>query len=98
MDGMAQIHTELPFLANQKKFDNQLPQHLLGIKEHGQKFVLYRSYANVSNDRDLAIYCLLSQIENRFERCNYTLPTLFTYKSMAVRKMQTRHCWQFVST
>jgi hypothetical protein len=39
LDGMAQKHTALPYLANQKEFPAQLTMHLQGVIEHGQKFV-----------------------------------------------------------
>jgi hypothetical protein len=39
LDGMAQKHTALPYLANQKDFPAQLTMHLQGVIEHGQKFV-----------------------------------------------------------
>jgi hypothetical protein len=38
-DGMAQGHTELPWMANLKQFPQTLPQHLQGIIEHGREFV-----------------------------------------------------------
>jgi hypothetical protein len=39
LDGMAQKHTALPYLANQKEFPATLKMHLQGVIEHGQKFV-----------------------------------------------------------
>jgi len=38
-DGMAQNHCVLPWLAGLKEFPNPLPQHLLGVLEHGHELV-----------------------------------------------------------
>ena len=38
---------------------------LLGVIEHGEEIVIYRSYENVRKDACLAIHCMLLQIERR---------------------------------
>ncbi len=39
LDGMAQSHSALPWLSNQKDFPQRLKMHLQGVIEHGQNFV-----------------------------------------------------------
>ncbi len=41
---------------------------LAGVKEHGQEFVIYRSFDNERKDSSLAIHCMLLQIERRLSR------------------------------
>lgn len=64
-DGMAQNHTRLPWLANLKDFSIVLPQHLQGIIDHGKEFVVYRTFHNVKVDSNLAMHCLLLQLEQK---------------------------------
>ena len=45
-----------------------LQQYILGVIEHGQEFVIYRTYENVRKDSCLAIHCMLLQIERRLTR------------------------------
>lgn len=64
-DGMAQNHTKLPWLANLKEFSMTVPQHLQGIIDHGNEFVVYRTFHNVIVDSNLAIHCMLMQLEQK---------------------------------
>lgn len=64
-DGMAQNHTKLPWLANLKEFSLNIPQHLQGIIDHGREFVVYRTFHNVLVDANLAIHCMLLQLEEK---------------------------------
>lgn len=76
IDGMAQQHSELPYLANLKKFPSQLPMKLTGCLEHGQRFVLYRTFGNVEENANLAIHCILMQLEDRIQRLGTLPPTI----------------------
>lgn len=71
-DGMAQNHTKLPWLANLKDFSSSIPQHLQGIIDHGTEFVIYRTFHNVAIDSNLALHCMLLQLEMKL--CNGKLP------------------------
>ncbi len=68
VDGMAQNHTNLPYLANRKEFDPCLDMHLEGVIEHGQSFTMYRTFNNVNADGNLTIHIILKQIEKRLLR------------------------------
>jgi len=37
---------------------------LQGVLEHGKKFTVYRTFHNITNNANLSIYCLLSQLES----------------------------------
>lgn len=63
-DGMAQNHTRLPWLANMKE-PFSLQQHLQGIIDGGSEFVVYRTFHNVEGGSNLAIHCLLMQLERK---------------------------------
>ena len=41
---------------------------MIGVIEHGQEVVIYRTFENVRKDSCLAIHCLLLQIERRLTR------------------------------
>lgn len=77
MDGMAQIHTELPYLGNMTKFPNQISMKLVGCIEHGQSFTMYRTFGNVMEDANLAITCLLMQLETRMKTFGKLPPTVY---------------------
>lgn len=64
-DGMAQNHTRLPWLANLKDFSFAIPQHLQGVIDHGTEFVVYRTFHNIAVDSNLAIHCILLQLEQK---------------------------------
>ena len=65
MDGMAQIHSELPYMGNTANFSTKLTQHLQGILEHGYGDHVYRSFENLKNDSNLGVYCFLDVLEKR---------------------------------
>lgn len=77
-DGMAQNHTRLPWLANMKDFSECLPQHIQGIIDHGKEFVVYRTFHNILVDSNLAIHCLLLQLENKI--VNGKLPSTIYFQ------------------
>ncbi len=82
IDGMAQNHTQLPYLANVKDFgDKKLDMHLEGVIEHGYSFTMYRTFNNVTADSNLIIHVILKQIEKRLQRYprkeGVAAPTLF---------------------
>ena len=64
-DGMDQFKTSIPRNIGDIP---QFGQHLQGVIEHGQEFIIYRSFDNVRKDSSLAIHCMLSQIERRLRR------------------------------
>jgi hypothetical protein len=64
-DGMDQFKTTIPRNIGDIP---QCGQHLQGVIEHGQEFVIYRTFDNVRKDSSLAIHCMLLQIERRFRR------------------------------
>ena len=65
VDGMAQIHCQIPWLNNQYDFGSYLPQHLQGCFQHGHSFSCYRTFHNCRNRTNLNIYCILREIEKR---------------------------------
>lgn len=77
MDGMAQVHTELPYLGNVTRFPNQISLKLVGCIEHGQAFTMYRTFGNVMEDANLAITCLLIQLEARMNAYGKLPPTIY---------------------
>ena len=53
---------------------------ILGVIEHGQEIVIYRTYENVRKDACLAIHCMLLQLERRMSRdqqMNRPAPEIF---------------------
>lgn len=81
-DGMTQSNCKIPYLQNLAEFPGQhLQQHIQGVLEHGREFVVYRSFNNVRHGANLAIHCLLLQLENRmeaFRKCSH--PLRFSYQ------------------
>lgn len=73
-DGMAQNHCKLPHLSNQIEFSNPLPQHLQGVIDSGNEFVIYRTFHTVHLTCDPAIYVLLLQLETRIDPITGKLP------------------------
>jgi len=51
--------------------------YLMGVLEHGQRFVMYRTFGNVKSGADLTIYCILSQLESRLAEKGSLPPTIF---------------------
>ena len=53
---------------------------ILGVIEHGQEIVIYRTYENVRKDACLAIHCMLLQLERRMirdQQMNRPAPEIF---------------------
>lgn len=67
-DGMNQNHSKIPYLAGLQDFPRPLGQHIQGVLEHGEEFVMYRSFHHVRHDTNLAIHCILLQLEQRMKR------------------------------
>lgn len=65
-DGIDQFKTNCP--VNIGVPTECMTQHLQGVIEHGQEYLMYRTFPNVKKDANLAIHCLLLQIERRFQR------------------------------
>ena len=63
-DGFAQTHCLLPWVANQLNYPMQLEQKMLGILEHGSRFVIYRCFENLQDGANFNIFCFLSQLED----------------------------------
>ena len=77
LDGMSQNHTVLPYIANMKQFPSPLAMHLQGVIEHGQTFTMYRTYENLRGGCNLAIHCILRQLEKRIEYYGHLPPTIY---------------------
>lgn len=78
VDGMAQNHTELPYLANLNKTSNTFGQHIVGIIEHGQEFVVYRTFDHMKGASvNFILHCISCQLERRINRRGKLPPTLF---------------------
>jgi hypothetical protein len=78
-DGMAQNHSQLPYLAAMKDTD-RLPQHLQGVLCHGKMMRVYRTYHNVRNDTNMAIHTFLLAIEELKELNGGKLPETIFYQ------------------
>lgn len=61
-DGMAQNHSQLPYLANLTSITT-LQQHLQGVYLHGREIMIYRTFHNVRNGANLQIHTLLLSLE-----------------------------------
>lgn len=66
-DGMTQSNCKIPYLQNLAEFSHPLAQHIQGVLEHGREFVVYRSFNNLRHDANLALHCLLLQLEDRMK-------------------------------
>jgi hypothetical protein len=62
-DGMQQGHNMLPHFANQNVWNDGLPQHLQGVLNHGRGLTIYRTFHNVNNCANVAMYCFLHELE-----------------------------------
>lgn len=71
IDGMAQQHSELPYLANLKTFPSQLPRTRSAVCS-----TVYRTFGNVEENANLAIHCILMQLEDRIQRLGTLPPTI----------------------
>jgi len=63
-DGMAQTHTQCPYLANQSKISTPLEQKIQGIIDHGrEKFNMYRIFPFVKGNSNVSIHTFLLNLE-----------------------------------
>ncbi len=76
-DGMAQIHCELPWYANNKDVDCKLTQHLQGVLCHGRSLTIYRTFENVRTGTNLAIHSFLSVLDDTLKREGRLPDTIF---------------------
>lgn len=74
IDGMDNNKCRCPYLGRQGSFTNALPQHIIGVKEHGHDAKFYRTFGTVSKGSDLTIYCILRKVE-QWKRRNLKYPT-----------------------
>ena len=74
-DGMAQLHSILPWQAGINQFSRTLPQHLQGTLVHGQSVYVYRTFNNVKLNANHQVHAMLLQLENiRKKSPTNTLP------------------------
>jgi hypothetical protein len=62
-DGMAQSHNMLPHFGNQNVWNDGLPQHLQGILNHNRGMTMYRTFHNINNCANVAMYTFLDMLE-----------------------------------
>ena len=62
-DGMAQGHNVLPYFANQNSWTDSLPQHLQGVLNHNRGMSMYRTFHNINNCANVAMYTFLDTLE-----------------------------------
>ncbi len=63
MDGMAQIHCQLPHQGNLADFPVKLPQHIQGVLVHGKLMDIHRTFHNVTNNANAGIHSFLVTLE-----------------------------------
>jgi hypothetical protein len=66
-DGMAQSHNMLPHFGNQNQWNDGLPQHLQGILNHNRGINVYRTFHNIKNCANVAMYTFLDTLERIIE-------------------------------
>jgi hypothetical protein len=66
-DGMAQGHNLLPYFANQNTWTDSLPQHLQGVLSHNRGMTMYRTFHNINNCANVAMYTFLDTLEKVIE-------------------------------
>lgn len=64
-------------MGTQQSFSHPLKQTLTGVKEHGKGVTLYRTMDSIKKTADLTIYCVLSQIEDFYQKNCYFPETLY---------------------
>jgi hypothetical protein len=63
-DGMAQTHTQCPYLGNLSKITSPLEQKIQGIIDHGRKkFNMYRIFPFVKGNSNVSIHTFLLNLE-----------------------------------
>jgi hypothetical protein len=74
IDGMDNNKCQCPYKGTQSQFSKPLPQHIIGVKEHGCGAVFFRTMGTVKKSANLTIHCLLRMVE-RWQRRNGKFPT-----------------------
>lgn len=74
IDGMDNNKCRCPYLGRQGSFSSPIPQHIIGVKEHGHGATFYRTFGTVTKGADITIYCILRKIEEWYRR-NKKYPT-----------------------
>jgi hypothetical protein len=75
-DGMDQNHCRLPWKAGRCEYKTPLNIHIQGVIVHGLRRVVYRSFANVPKNSNLAIHCWLLELEKIYKDNGNKLPDL----------------------
>ena len=68
IDGMDQGHCRVPYLCSADSFGEPLHQSIIGVKEHGQGFTIFRTVDTISKSADVTIYCVSKMLELWFRR------------------------------
>lgn len=69
MDGMQQGHCALPHRANQKEYPEKTKQHIEGIKNHGRRRALYRTFQHIKGGSNPAVHCLNQEVRDMLSDC-----------------------------
>jgi len=64
MDGMDQNHCHIPYAGTQQSFSNPLKQCIVGVKEHGLGFTVYRTIDTIKKGANLTIHIFLMHLES----------------------------------
>ena len=75
IDGMDNNKCRCPYLGRQGSFSNPIPQHIIGVKEHGHGATFYRTFGTIKKGADMTIYCILRKIEEWYRRNDSKYPT-----------------------
>jgi hypothetical protein len=54
IDGMDQGHCKVPYLGSADTFGDPLHQSIIGVKEHGQGFTIFRTVDTISKSADVS--------------------------------------------
>ena len=68
-DGTDTSKTGCPSSADQKAASSIVTQHIQGLKSHGRRKVVWRSFPHTSTGFSLAAYCLVEEIKFQVEHC-----------------------------
>ena len=74
---MAQLHCLLPWLGNIHDISKHKKQHIQGCLQHGKSFRAYRTYHNTMSGSNLAIHCLLLELQARLNEYGFIPETLY---------------------
>jgi hypothetical protein len=77
VDGMAQTHSQLPWLGNLKDFSPHINQHICGVLNHGRGFNMYRTFHTTPNNGNLAMHCIQLTIEETLQKEGKLPSTIF---------------------